>query len=339
MIIDLRSDTLTRPTPEMLAAMTAAPVGDDVYGEDPTVEALERRVATMLGHEAGLFCATGSLTNMLGVWLHTEPGTEVICDGLAHIVRAEMGGHALNHGVTTRTWSSSGGRVDPELVAATIADPAGPFLVRTSLIELENTHNFGGGTIMPIETVREIRRIALAHGVRTHLDGARLWNAHVATGVPLAEWGAEFDSVSVCLSKGLGAPVGSVLVGSAEDMARARIQRKRLGAGWRQAGVLAAAADYALTHHLAALADDHIAARALADEVRIVCEHAVGEVETNIVIVRTGVGDAAGIAARAAERGVLVSVMGSDVVRAVTHRDVTLEQCREAGAVLASLLG
>lgn len=142
-----------------------------------------------------------------------------------------MGGHVLNHGVTTRTWSSSGRRIDPELVAATIADPAGPFLVRTSLIELENTHNFGGGTIIPIETVREVRRIAVQRGVKTHLDGARLWNAHVATGVPLDEWGREFDSVSVCLSKGLGAPVGSVLVGSADDMARARIQRKRLGAG------------------------------------------------------------------------------------------------------------
>lgn len=337
-MIDLRSDTLTRPTPGMLAAMAAAPVGDDVYGEDPTVNAFEERVAALLGHEAGLFCATGSLSNMVGVWLHTESGTEVICDRQAHLVRAEMGGHALNHGVTTRTWHSAHGVFDADVVEEMIADEAGPFLVRTSCIALENTHNFGGGTVLPIETVRAVGEVARRHGLAMHLDGARLWNAHVATGVELADWGREFDSVSVCFSKGLGAPVGSMLVSSRENVERARVQRKRLGAGWRQAGVLAAAADYALTHQLDRLADDHAAAAALADEVRAVRPEAVGDVPTNIVVVSTAPGEAARVVLEAGAAGVAVSAMGPSVVRAVTHLDVTLDECRQAGRTLASLL-
>src|SRR5664279_4571209 len=251
----------------MRAAMAAAEVGDDVYGEDPTIIELERRVAELLGHEAGLFCATGSLSNLLGIWLLVKPGTEVLCDAQAHIVRAEMAAHATLHGVTT-----------------------GPFLTETSVVEVENTHNFGGGTVQPIEALRELRQRCTAQGVSIHLDGARLANAHVATVAPFAEYGAIAETVTLCLSKGLGAPVGSVLVSSAENIARARIQRKRLGGGWRQAGILAAAGLYALDHHIDRLADDHAAARALAEEVADAAPEAVSveDVETNIVVIGTG---------------------------------------------------
>ncbi|MGO4956448.1 threonine aldolase family protein [Luteococcus sp. Sow4_B9] len=338
--IDLRSDTLTRPTQAMRRAMAEAPVGDDVYGEDPSIIELECRVAELLGHEAGLFTPTGSMANLLGVWLHVPPGGEVLCDAQAHIVRAEMGAHAQLHGLTTRTWTTADGVVDAATVAAAIAPDNGPFLVRTAAIEIENTHNFGGGTIQPIETLREIRALALGAGIKTHLDGARLWNAHVATGTPLADYGACFDSVSVCLSKGLGAPVGSVLVGSAADMARARVQRKRLGGGWRQAGLLAAAGLHALDHHVDRLADDHAAARCFAEAVAQKAPPAVApeDVPTNIVVVRTGQRPAAEVVARAAGCGVLLSSVGAHLVRAVTHLDVTQDQCREAGGILGDLL-
>ncbi|WP_420175755.1 threonine aldolase family protein [Luteococcus sp. OSA5] len=338
--IDLRSDTLTRPTQAMRRAMAEAPVGDDVYGEDPSIIELECRVAELLGHEAGLFTPTGSMANLLGVWLHVPPGGEVLCDAQAHIVRAEMGAHAQLHGITTRTWTTADGVVDAATVAAAIAPDNGPFLVRTAAIEIENTHNFGGGTIQPIETLREIRALALGAGIKTHLDGARLWNAHVATGTPLADYGACFDSVSVCLSKGLGAPVGSVLVGSAADMARARVQRKRLGGGWRQAGLLAAAGLYALDHHVERLADDHAAARAFAEAVAAAAPGSVEpeKVPTNIVVVRTGERPAGDVVAAAAAQGVALSAVGAHLVRAVTHLDVTLADCREAGQVLGSLL-
>lgn len=338
--IDLRSDTLTRPTQAMRRAMAEAPVGDDVYGEDPSIIELECRVAELLGHEAGLFTPTGSMANLLGVWLHVPPGGEVLCDAQAHIVRAEMGAHAQLHGLTTRTWTTADGVVDAATVAAEIAPDNGPFLVRTAAIEIENTHNFGGGTIQPIETLREIRALALGAGIKTHLDGARLWNAHVATGTPLADYGACFDSVSVCLSKGLGAPVGSVLVGSAADMARARVQRKRLGGGWRQAGLLAAAGLHALDHHVERLADDHAAAQAFAEAVALAAPGAVDpeKVPTNIVVVRTGERAAGDVVAAAAAQGVALSAVGAHLVRAVTHLDVTLADCREAGQVLGSLL-
>lgn len=229
-MIDLRSDTVTTPTEGMRRAMVDAPVGDDVYGEDPTVNELERRTAELLGHEAGLFCATGSLANLLGVWLVTPPGTEIICDPQAHIVRAEMGAHGLLHGVTTRTWATTP-TLDPDEVMDFVAPDNGPFLVRTGAIEVENTHNFGGGTVVPIEKLRALSERARSAGLGLHLDGARLWNAHVATGDSLREYGELFDTVTVCYSKGLGAPVGSVLVGSGDAIARARVERKRMGGG------------------------------------------------------------------------------------------------------------
>ena len=339
-MIDLRSDTLTRPNQAMREAMAAAEVGDDVYGEDPTIVALERRVAELLGHEAGLFCATGSLCNLLGIWLLTKPGTEVLCDAQAHIVRAEMAAHASLHGVTTRTFPSVRGRLDPDTVIAMLSIGTGPFLTETSVVEVENTHNFGGGTVQPIEALRELRRRCTEQGVALHLDGARLANAHVATGVSFAEYGSLADTVTLCLSKGLSAPVGSVLVSSAANIARARIQRKRLGGGWRQAGILAAAGLYALDHNIDRLADDHAAARALAEAVAEAAPDAVNiaDVETNIVVVGTGTTPAADVVAAAREAGLAISAVGAHQVRAVTHLDVSHDDSVQAGRILGALL-
>ncbi|MEL4357340.1 MULTISPECIES: threonine aldolase family protein [unclassified Luteococcus] len=340
-MIDLRSDTLTRPTDAMRRTMLDAPVGDDVYAEDPTVAELEARVAELLGHEAGLFTPTGSMANLLGVWLLVPAGAEVLCDQQAHIVRAELGAHAQLHGITSRTWATPDGIVDAATVSAAIAPDNGPFLVRTGAIEIENTHNFGGGTVHSLDTLRQIRRVADDAGLPMHLDGARLWNAHVATGAALRDYGELFQTVSVCLSKGLGAPVGSVLVSSAQNIARARIQRKRLGGGWRQAGMLAAAGLYALDHHVERLADDHAAARAFAEAVALAAPGSVEpeKVPTNIVIVRTGERPAGDVVAAAAARGVALSAVGAHLVRAVTHLDVSLDDCREAGRILGELLG
>ena len=339
-MIDLRSDTVTKPTEQMRAAMLTAPVGDDVYAEDPTVNELEQRVAGLLGHEAGLFCVSGSMCNMLGVRLLVEPGQEVVCDVQAHIARAEMGAHAALQGVTMRTYPSTRGKVQLAELAEIISPSAGPYLVSTAAVAVENTHNFGGGTIQPFEELLAVGELCREHGIGYHLDGARLWNAHVATGVALEAYGRLFDTVSVCFSKGLGAPVGSVLVGTAENIARARIMRKRLGGGWRQAGVLAAACLYALDHHVQRLADDHAAARAFAEAVASHVPAAVDPelVETNVVVINTGNTRAAPIAAAAAERGVRISALGPYLIRVVTHLDVTVADCESAGQLLGKLL-
>lgn len=337
MSTDLRSDTLTLPTPAMREAMAAAPVGDDVYDEDPTVHALEERVAALLGHEAGLFVVTGSIGNQLGVAAHVRPGQEVLCDAEAHIARAEMGAHGALHGVTMRTWVTADGVVDVGQVERLLAPDAGPYLVSTACVALENTHNFGGGTIQPLPSLEAVSALCRDAGVRLHLDGARLWNAHVATGVALSDYGRLFDTVNVCLSKGLGAPVGSVLVGSREVVAGARVLRKRLGAGWRQAGMLAAAGLYALDHHVDRLADDHAAARAFAEALAD-AGVAVRAPDTNVVVVGTGQVPAATVVGRAAARGVRVSAVGPRVVRAVTHLDVTVDECARAGSVVAGVL-
>jgi threonine aldolase len=338
-MIDLRSDTLTRPTAGMLAAMASAPVGDDVYDEDPSVRALEARVATLLGHEAGLFCATGSLSNQLGVWSLVRPGQELVCDSSAHVVRAELGAHASNHGVTTRTWVAPRGVATVALIEPLLEVGTNPYLVSTAAVALENTHNLAGGSIQPLQNLREIAALVHGAGAKLHLDGARLWNAHVATGVPLTEYGGLFDTISVCFSKGLGAPIGSMLVSDVATIARARVQRKRLGAGWRQAGLLAAAADYALTHQLVRLADDHTSAKVFAQGVAAFVPRAVdGEPETNIVAVSTGTRPAGEVVEAASARGVAVSALGRFMVRAVTHQDVSLDECRRAGEIVGDIL-
>jgi threonine aldolase len=342
MLVDLRSDTVTRPTEAMRAAMAAAEVGDDVYGEDPTVNRIEERVAELLGHEAGLFTATGSLANQLGLRLHVSPGEELVCDVEAHVVRAELGAAAAISGITTRTWSSDRGRLDVDTVAAMIHPDAGPHLVSTTAIAVENTHNFGGGTVQPIDELRRLRGLADAHRLALHLDGARLWNAHVATGVPLDVYGGLFDTVSVCFSKGLGAPIGSVLVGSAVRIAEARVWRKRLGGGMRQVGVLAAAALHALDHHVERLAEDHDRARLLAETIADAAPGVVdpGSVETNIISMDLAGAayDAPSLAAAAREHGILISALGPHFARLVTHHDVDDDGIKKAGEVLARLL-
>ncbi|HEY3714953.1 MAG TPA: GntG family PLP-dependent aldolase [Jatrophihabitantaceae bacterium] len=330
--VDLRSDTVTRPTPAMRAAIAEAEVGDDVYGEDPEVNALEAEVAEMLGFPAGLFVPTGSLGNQLGIRLLVPPGMELVCDTVAHIVRAELGAAAVLGGITFRTWRADRGLLDVDAVAELITPDAGPYLVSTAAVAVENTHNFGGGTVQPSAALDGLRRLARAHGIALHLDGARLWNAHVASGAPLAELAAGFDTVSVCLSKGLGAPVGSVLVSSVERIAEARVWRKRYGAGMRQAGILAAAGRYALKHHIGRLADDHARARRLGESLGI----DPSTVDTNIVVL--DVDDAPGIAAAARDHGVLISVLGPQRARLVTHLDVDDDGIDRAVKVLEPLV-
>jgi len=340
--IDLRSDTVTKPTAAMRAAMADAEVGDDVYGEDPTVTELECRVAELLGHEAAVFTPTGSLANQLGMRLLVAPGEEIVCDAQAHVVRAELGAAATFSGITTRTWDAPRGLLDPEVVRAFIRPNGGPYLVSTTAIAVENTHNFGGGTVQPLEALQAVREIADEHRISVHLDGARLWNAHVASGVPLHSYGAVADTVSVCLSKGLGAPVGSVLASSAERIASARVWRKRYGAGMRQIGILAAGGLHALDHHVERLADDHARAQRLAfaiaeavDDV-VVPEH----VETNIVVLDLAptAWTAAALAAAAREEGVLISALGPTFARLVTHLDVDDDAITAATDVLTRLL-
>ncbi|GAA5151303.1 GntG family PLP-dependent aldolase [Nocardioides marinquilinus] len=331
-MIDLRSDTVTRPTEAMRTAMARAEVGDDVYGEDPTVAALEERVAGLLGHEAALFVPTGSMGNVLAVRSLVAPGQEVLCEASAHIARAELGAHGAIGGVTMRTWRHPRGDVDLDAVRAMHAPDMGPFFVRTTCVSVENTHNFAGGTVVPLDRLRDLREWADGAGVGVHLDGARLWNAHVATGTPLADYGAQVDVASVCLSKGLGAPIGSLMVGSADAVAEARVWRKRLGGGMRQVGVLAAAGLHALDHHLERLADDHAHARLLAEA----CGVDPAGVETNIVVVERS--DAAALVEKAAAEGVRVATVGPTTVRMVTHLDVSRDDAERAAAVLARLV-
>ncbi len=330
-MIDLRSDTLTRPTEAMRTAMARAEVGDDVYGEDPTVRALEELVAGLLGHEAALFTPTGSMANVLAVGSLVQPGQEVLCESSAHIARAELGAHAAIGGLTMRTWTHARGQVDLPAISALFAPEMGPFFVRTAAISVENTHNFSGGTVLPLEDLHDLHAFAVGAGARVHLDGARLWNAHVATGTPLVEYGAVADVLSVCLSKGLGAPVGSLLVGSADAMAQARVRRKRLGGGMRQVGILAAAGLHALEHHVERLAEDHAHARLLAEA----CGVDPATVDTNMVLVPRS--DAADFTEAAEASGVRVAIVAPTTVRLVTHLDVSRTNAEEAAAILARL--
>lgn len=331
-MIDLRSDTVTTPTDAMRRAMSAAEVGDDVYAEDPTVRELEDRVADLFGFEAALFTVTGSLANLLAVRALVERGTEVLCESSAHIARAELGAHGAVSGLTMRTWTHPRGYADLAAIDDLIAPDLGPFLVRTTCVSVENTHNFAGGRVQPLETLTGLRQLADRHGVRVHLDGARVWNASIATGASLAQLGGVADTAAVCLSKGLGAPIGSLLLASDEQVAEARVWRKRLGGGWRQAGVLAAAGLYALDHHLQRLADDHAHARLIAEAAGL----NAAEVDTNIVVIETE--DAAGLVSRCREEGVLLSAVGAKVVRAVTHLDVDESQARKAAKIVAAAL-
>ncbi len=327
MIVDLRSDTLTKPTEGMRAAMAAAEVGDDVYGEDPSVNALEEEVAGLLGHEAAVFVPTGTMGNQICLRLLVPSAGELVCDADAHVVTYEGGGAAQHGGIQTRT--VLGGLLDPATVEHELRPP-GWNTVPTSAVSVEQTHNRAGGAVHPLEVLQQLREVVRAHGVALHCDGARIWNAHVATGVPLDVYGGLFDSLSVCLSKGLGAPVGSLVVTSRELAQEARVFRRRLGGGMRQAGVLAAAGRYALAHHLERLADDHARAALLGDKLGV-------PTQTNIVPLV--VPDARAFAAAAKDLGVLVGVVGPTRVRLVTHLDVDDAGVQHAADVLAGLLG
>ncbi len=329
-MIDLRSDTVTKPTDAMRAAMVSAEVGDDVYGEDPTARALEERVAGLFGKEAALFTPTGSMANVLAVRALVGVGQEVLCEASAHIARAELGIHAAITGLTMRTWV--GAPLDLATVRQLFAPDMGPFFVPTRAVSVENTHNFAGGAVIPLGDLQELRRFADERGIGVHLDGARIWNAHVATGTPLQEYGAVADVLAVALSKGLGAPVGSLVVGSADVVAEARVWRKRLGGGMRQVGILAAAGLYALDHHVERLAEDHDHARLLAEA----CGVDPATVDSNIVVVPMA--DPARVVLAAREEGVLVSAVGATSLRMVTHLDVSRADVDTAAKVLGTLV-
>jgi threonine aldolase len=337
--VDLRSDTVTKPTAGMRQAMAAAEVGDDVYGEDPTINALQVDVAALFGHEAALFTPTGSMANQIALQVLVPPGNELLCDADAHVVTYETGAAAAYGGISTRTWPAWGGDLDVDAVAAMIR-PDGYFAVPTRAIAVEQTHNRAGGAVLPLPVLRRLRAAADIAGTALHCDGARLWHAHVADGVPLTEYGRLFDTLSVCLSKGLGAPVGSLVVGSAERIAAARLIRKRMGGGMRQAGVLAAAGRYALAHHVARLAEDHAKARRLAEALAPAGVVDATRVRTNIVpldLTKAGV-DAPAFGAAARACGVLVSVLGPRTARLVTHLDVDGAGIDRAIEVLPPLL-
>ena len=338
-MVDLRSDTVTRPSPGMRAAMAAAEVGDDVYGEDPTVLALQERVAALLGHEAALFTPTGSMANQLGLRLLARPGEEVLCDSQAHVVRAELGAHAAFGAVTTRTWNAPDGLFAAADVIGMAVPESSTHLVRTGVVAVENTHNFGGGTVQPLDELATLRSWAAESSVRLHLDGARLWNAHAATGTSLQTYGRLFDTVSVCLSKGLGAPIGSLIAGSADLVTGARWWRKRLGGGMRQVGVLAAAGLYALDHNIERLVEDHARAAELARRLSEVIG-GVSVPQTNIVVLDLPPGGpvAAEVVTAALAEGVLLSLIGPRTIRLVTHLDVDDAGWARAADVLCKVL-
>src|SRR5436309_10716161 len=322
-VVDLRSDTVTRPTPEMRRAIAEAVVGDDVYGDDPTVKELERRVAALAGKEAALFVPSGTMGNQIAVKCLTTPGDEVLLETHSHINFFEQGGIAANSGCLSHPVETERGMLAPEdLAAALRADD--DHVARITLACVENTHNWHGGTVAPLDRVRELSAAARARGVRVHLDGARLWNASVATGVPIRDWAATADTVMMCFSKGLGAPIGSILVGEGATIGAARRVRKRWGGGMRQVGILAAACLHALDHHVARLADDHRRARDLADGLAGVPGVSVLASETNIVRVdlehpaldRDRLRDALDA------RGVKVWPFGRRRLRLMTHLDV-----------------
>ena len=336
-LIDLRSDTVTKPTPAMREAMAAAEVGDDVYGEDPTVNRLEGRAAEIFDREAAIFVPTGTMGNQIAIRLHTQPGMEVVCESRAHIVEWEMAMAAAFSGCQLRgvagdrgvlTWSD----IKPALSAKLY------YRAQTGLISLENTHNRGGGSVTPIEVLEEIWAGAKEAGLPVHLDGARIFNTATALGVPVAELTRGFDTVMFCLSKGLCAPVGSMLVGSRALIERARIYRKALGGGMRQAGVLAAAGLISLNEMTARLHEDHANARLLAEllsEVKQVVIDAAG-VQTNIVIFGlAGDGDASALLQRLKARGVLAGTVSAHEIRLVTHREVDRAACEQAAALIA----
>ncbi len=341
-VVDLRSDTLTRPTPAMREAMAAAEVGDDVFGEDPTINRLQEMVAEMTGKEAALFVTSGVQGNQVSINAHTRPGQEIILDENSHIVNYESGAPALLAGVQVRPLPGNNGIITAEQVAEAIRPPDDHY-PQTGLICLENTHNRGGGNIFPIDEIKRISRLAKEMGLPLHLDGARLWNASVETGISLREYGQYFDSMMMCFSKGLGAPVGSIVVGSKEFIKRAHFYRKAYGGGIRQGGILAAAAIYAIEYHLPLLKDDHRRAKQLACEIAAIPGISLDlqSVQTNIIIfdVNPGLIKAETLVKQLAEEGVLCFTFGPTKIRLVTHLEITDDDIEYTAGVFKKILG
>lgn len=326
----------------MIEAMASAAVGDDVYGDDPTVNALEERVAKMFGKEAALFAPSGSLTNQLAIRSLVKPGEELLTELTSHIVRAELGAGATFSGITTRTWEGHRGSFKASEVMRIASPDAGPYLVSTKAIAIENTHNFGGGFVQSFSEIKELRAATSTVGINLHLDGARIWNAHVASGIALHDLGSQFDTISICFSKGLGAPIGSAVLSTKERIADTRIWRKRYGGGMRQVGFLAAAANYALDHNILRLKDDHEKAKRIAIACAEISPDLIDAsgVETNIVALDlSGTNITANeLNSQLNEAGILANALGPKFLRVVTHLDITDLDMEKIIDVLPKLL-
>ena len=340
--VDLRSDTVTKPSAGMREMMSSAEVGDDVYSEDPTVNSLENRVAKLFGKEAALFCPTGSMANQLSIRILVAPGEELITETNSHIVRAELGAGAVSSGITTRTWLADRGLLNADEPLNIAKPDSGPYLVSTTAIAVENTHNFGGGTVQPISEIKKLRQESQKLGISLHLDGARIWNAHVSSGVELVEYGKYFDTISVCFSKGLGAPVGSIMISDKERIGKARQWRKMYGGGMRQVGVLASACHYALDNNIKLLKIDHQRAKLIAKAIASIAPNLINpeHVDTNIVgLDLTGLKiTAAELSSWLQEKGILTGALGPKYLRLVTHLDLTDDDIEYVSQVLPKLL-
>lgn len=340
-LIDMRSDTVTRPTPAMREAMLRAEVGDDVMAEDPTINALQERVAALFGKEAALFVSSGTQANQISIKAYTQPGDEVIADAICHPVRSELGASALISGVQVAMIPTVRGVYTREAAAKLIrADHW--MQPKTSLLWVENTHNAGGGTVFPLDALDGLRALSNERGIPLHIDGARIFNAVVASGIAPAEWGRRCDSLSFCLSKGLGCPVGSMLMGTREFIKRARRLRQIYGGGWRQAGILAAAGLHALDHHVERMAEDHANAKWFAERVSAMqgVELVYADTQTNLVFLDVAPSGLAAetISQRLRERGVALAMRGGTTFRAVTHLDVTRADVEQAARALQEAL-
>jgi threonine aldolase len=340
-VIDLRSDTVTKPSREMRQVMASAEVGDDVFGEDPTVNRLQEKVAELLGKEAALFVPSGTMGNQICIKVHTQPGDELIAESGSHVFNYETGGAAFLSAVQVHTIEGRHGRLSVEQIRRAVR-PSIYYMPRSSLICVENTHNRAGGTVYPLSMLKEISQYAREMKIAVHLDGARLWNASVAAGVSPAEYAACADSVSVCLSKGLGAPAGSVIAGTIGFIEEARHYRKIFGGGMRQAGILAAAGIYALDHNILRLQEDHAKATYLAGELASIqgLDLDIETVQTNIIIfsIEKSGKTPEDLLTKLQERGVLLTPGGYMVLRAVTHLDVSMDRVRRAAAIIREIL-
>jgi len=338
MLIDLRSDTFTKPTPAMMKAITSADVGDDVFGEDPSVNALEEKAAAMFEMEAALYCPTGTMSNQVAIKSHTQPGDEVICDKTAHVYQYEGGGIAFNSGAQVNTIDGVNGKFTAEQVLTAINNPYDVHKARTSLVCVENTSNRGGGGCYTINDITSIRKVCDDHGLMLHLDGARLFNALVANNEKPSQYGKVFHSVSVCLNKGLGCPIGSILIGKKDLIKKGRRIRKAFGGGMRQAGYMAAAGIYALDNHVERLAEDHAHAKQIADALREKSfTGSILPVETNIILFEVKNRPAKELVEEFKKHGVLVIPMTPTQVRMVLHLNITAEMVKKVVKVIESI--